>query len=419
MILTCKYGFDGSSGHSLYKQKFHDPDMTDEFVYFIAMCPLKLSDRQTKKVLWCNPRTSSTLFCRPIKFLFAKETSTLVIEEHAKIKTDISNLESLEILVYGKNVKICYEMLLTMLDGSTINTLSETNSAQTCFICGATPKGMNSHLITDKPIRVENLNFGMTSLHMWIRSFECLLHIAYRLPLKCWQVKGPENKAVFETRKKYIQSEFKNKMGLLVDKPKAGSGSTNDGNTARSFFRNPELTSSITGVDEQLIKSFLIILRTISSGKQINIEKFEELLEDTRNLYLSLYAWYYMPSSVHRLLVHGIDIIKNFDLPIGQLSEDALEARHKEIRKQRLSHTRKSSRTNTNKDLMTQLLITSDPYIASLRKITSTSADLSGIEDYIIIGEDYDLSSDSESHSFLENVRQLSLPVSEESDSSD
>src|SRR5215831_6981961 len=91
-----------------------------------------------------------------------------------------------------------------------------------------------------------------------------------------------------------------------------------------------------------------------------------------------------MPSSVHKLLVHGVDIIKNFDLPVGQLAEDALEARHKEIRRHRLHHTRKSSRSNTNKDLMTALLLTSDPYISSLRKVTSRKSDLTGIEDYVV-----------------------------------
>lgn len=79
----------------------------------------------------------------------------------------------------------------------------------------------------------------------------------------------------------------------------------------------------------------------------------------------------YMPSTVHKLLVHGVEIIEHSDIPIGRLSEDALEARHKEARKQRLNHTRKSLRTNSNKDLLTSLLLTSDPYLASLRRTDS------------------------------------------------
>jgi len=38
-------------------------------------------------------------------------------------------------------------------------------------------------------------------------------------------------------------------MGLLVDMPKTGgSGSTNDGNTARRAFNSPKRFSKITGI---------------------------------------------------------------------------------------------------------------------------------------------------------------------------
>jgi len=42
-------------------------------------------------------------------------------------------------------------------------------------------------------------------------------------------------------------------MALIVDQPKVESGNSNDGNTARRFFYNPELASSITGIDINLI----------------------------------------------------------------------------------------------------------------------------------------------------------------------
>lgn len=98
---------------------------------------------------------------------------------------------------------------------------------------------------------------------------------------------------------------------------------------------------------------------------------------------------YYMPSTMHKLLIHGPDIISSFDLPIGILSEEALEAKHKEFRKNRLSHTRKSSRLNSNKDLINIMLITSDPFISSLRKVdrskfTHKNTDIS---EYIVLPE--------------------------------
>ncbi len=51
-------------------------------------------------------------------------------------------------------------------------------------------------------------------------------------------------------------------MGLMVDLVKpGGSGTSNDGNTARRFFKNPALSASITGIDEDLIRRFAGILQ--------------------------------------------------------------------------------------------------------------------------------------------------------------
>ena len=55
-------------------------------------------------------------------------------------------------------------------------------------------------------------------------------------------------------------------MPLLVDIPRPGSGNTNNGNSAKRFFQEPNLAA--------------------------------------------LYPWFYMPSSVHKILIHGVDIIR-------------------------------------------------------------------------------------------------------------
>lgn len=106
-------------------------------------------------------------------------------------------------------------------------------------------------------------------------------------------------------------------MGLLVDVPKPGFGTTNDGNTARRFFASPQLSSEITGVDERLISNFSKILRVIGSGRVFDIDKFGKLLQETTELNLSLYKWYYMPSTVHKMLRHTLKISSAFDLPSG------------------------------------------------------------------------------------------------------
>jgi len=54
---------------------------------------------------------------------------------------------------------------------------------------------------------------------------------------------------------------------------------------------------------------------------------------------------------------------------LGKLSEEAQEARNKDYNNIREHHTRKNSRLNTNEDLLHTLLVSSDPYISSIRNI--------------------------------------------------
>jgi hypothetical protein len=78
-----------------------------------------------------------------------------------------------------------------------------------------------------------------------------------------------------------------------------------------------------------------------------------------------------MPASVHKILLHGADVIKHCLLPIGELSEEASEARNKQYKSFREHFTRKTSRIDTNIDLLHRLIVTSDPVISSIRPYPS------------------------------------------------
>lgn len=137
-----------------------------------------------------------------------------------------------------------------MADGKVWNALTKTSS-MACYICQATPKHMNNlNLVSDRPVNEATLTFGMSPLHCWIRCFEYLLHISYRINIKKWRIIDSQDKEELNHKKKLIQEDLCQQMGLIVDVPKQGSGTTNDGNTARRFFENPIITSKITGIDE-------------------------------------------------------------------------------------------------------------------------------------------------------------------------
>ncbi len=374
LTLYCKWGCDGSSGQSVYKQKFSEDGKCDDNIFFTSMVPLQLlgTDDRTKNqvIVWKNPRPSSARFCRPIKVQFAHENVQLTVNEATGIENQIEALQPMSIVMNGKSVSVTYNMSFTMIDGKVCNSVTGTTSAQRCFLCKATSKEFNDiDKMLANEINVDNLRFGLSTLHAWIRCFECLLHLIYKLNTQKWQSRKDDEKKIIADRKATIQKAFFSQLGLIVDRPKPGFGSTNDGNTARRYFENAISAARITGVNEGLIHRFHTILQAISSGYDVDNDKFREYSVETARLFVNLYPWYYMPTSIHKLLIHGPEIIEKALLPIGQLSEDAQDSRNKDIKRFREDFSRKCSRTSNLHDVFNRLLVTSDPYISSVRKL--------------------------------------------------
>lgn len=371
LILISKWGFDGSTGHSEYSQK-SDNEYSDQDLFVSSMVPLQLfaekADNRGTKILWHNSRPASTRYCRPIRFQFQKENVNISIEEERHIQSQYSALEPTRLNFCGREIVITHTMSLTMVDGKVCNALTSTSSAQVCYVCGVSPKGMNDiDAVLTRSVNTERFRFGLSTLHAWIRFLEYFLHLAYRLDFKKWQARGT-NTVAMKTRKSLLQERFRREMGLIVDKVKpGGAGTTNNGNTARRFFANPALSSSITGIEESLIWRCSVILRTISSNYKINLEEFDIFAVETARQLVHRYPWFYLPASIHKILIHGSQIIEKALLPIGQLSEEASESRNKDLKKYRETRTRKISRKVTNEDLLNRLLLTSDPLITSLR----------------------------------------------------
>lgn len=370
--LISKWGFDGSSSHTQYMQRFVSDSSDDKYMFITSLVPLRLffeKENGESFLLWQNPRPSSPRYCRPIKLQYRKETVELAKQEKSNMDVQISNLTETKVVVGAKEYIISHLPLLTMVDGKVCNSLSDTKSTLRCYLCAATSKDFNDiRSMANRRIKRENLSFGISVLHAWIRMLECLLHVAYKLPTRTWRTNN-ENVILVEENKARIQSEFKSKMSLIIDKPKPGYGNSNDGNVARKFFQNYEMSSSITGIDAALIKKFYFILQILSSGFKVDEKKFRKFCLDTAELYVSLYPWHPMTTTVHKILIHGFEIIANFLLPIGQLSEEAQESRNKDFKIYRERFSRKTSRQANLEDVFQRLLVSSDPLITSLRPV--------------------------------------------------
>ncbi|CAH0382639.1 unnamed protein product [Bemisia tabaci] len=421
-VVVFKWGMDGSSGHSTYKLPFRDESnidqetvqntdqesdhetdsetdqetgqntekdpisQTDEFLFFIAFLPIFVKEKQSGSIVWRNPRPSSPHYCRPLKFMFCKENKDITLQEYKRFDDLFKNaIEKCDVNINNKFVNVESEFHFTMIDGKVCDIVSGTNSCSVCVICKAKPTAMNSLDVEKFIPNKENYKYGLSTLHCWIRFLECCLKIAFRLQVEEWK-ETEQYKALKKTKtkedkreiqiigkklkadtKKRIQQEMKVSLGLNISKPKQGFGSSNDGNTARTFFQKHEITSNITGLDHQLLVNFHVILRLLNCKEDLNLEKFDELTKETLSLYMAKYQWYKLPQTVHKILIHGSEVMRNFDFPVAFLAEDALEATHKDIRSERDGRTRKRSRVESNIDLMNRLALKSDPHVTSFR----------------------------------------------------
>ena len=111
----------------------------------------------------------------------------------------------------------------------------------------------------------------------------------------------------------------------------------------------------LIGFDEDLLNRFKVILGVISSQHFINVEAFRLYCYDTASKYVKKYKWYYMPTSMHVILIHGWRILEEILVPfgmysmesllgMGMFSEEAQEGYHKILKRFKDRFSRKISR---------------------------------------------------------------------------
>ena len=59
-----------------------------------------------------------------------------------------------------------------------------------------------------------------------------------------------------------------------------------------------------------------------------------------------------MPVSIHKMLMHGAQIIEELPISIGHSSEEAIEATHKKLRYAKEHHTLKTNRRRINASVL-------------------------------------------------------------------
>ena len=98
------------------------------------------------------------------------------------------------------------------------------------------------------------------------------------------------------------------------------------GNTARALFDEPEFLSEITSVPIHVINGIKKIWIAIRTTSYMHSEMFHEFAQKVKQDWRAAIPWYPLCASCHKIVEHGHICIRNSNIPVGFLGEDALES---------------------------------------------------------------------------------------------
>ena len=110
-----------------------------------------------------------------------------------------------------------------------------------------------------------------------------------------------------------IIKDYKNDKGLSLFQPRpGGSGTSNDGNTARKVMNDKEYLAKQTGISLELIHRLNIIRIALACTKKKNVEKYQAYCTKTKELYSKELSWYPANPSLHKMFDHCADFLNCF-----------------------------------------------------------------------------------------------------------
>lgn len=358
-------GFDGTGMFTHYNQR--GESVGSDASIFVA-CINRIMLSSANKIIWLNPTPGSYRYVRPFKLFIEKETKQLTISTFEAFRDEISKLQDFEVDTPKGRVLVSFDVRLTMLDGKCISTILDIASTHSCTVCKGSGKALNDlnnfHGENFAP-NEEALDYSLPVLHSWLRGFDALFNLACHREIteKGSKYYGMNQKE----RKTLIQQEFWKQLSLEVNNPRSGGGTSTTGNVCRRAFTDPEILANILELNVELITNFRNILVAISCMRPLNYATFQDLCLKTAQLWVELYPNHNMTPTVHKLLIHGPEILRKLPVPAGYMSEEASEACNKYYRRNRENHARKTSRVATTEDMFYRQLDNSDPVIASFR----------------------------------------------------
>ena len=179
---------------------------------------------------------------------------------------------------------------------------------------------------------------------------------------------------------KFVRSFLQEKTGLKIDQPSSDGGTTSTGNIARQCFSNKnnfiDWITSLVPLEyhdplRKIQSNLSAILRIFGCSREINTDQLDIICRETYIFILTQFPWANISPSLHKLLAHSTELIKecNDGYGLKSFSEEGVESSNKFIRRYREHLARKNSFSLNIRDIMIRLLCHSDPLLNSFRNL--------------------------------------------------
>ena len=373
LVLIGKVGGDGQGNHTIYNQA--DNQRGTNF-YTMAYSPLML--KSGDEIIWSAKEPNSRDNCRVISQTWAKETEPFMKEKTSDLQEQIDNLVQTDI---SDGIKVKHVILPVMYDGKSINCMAkvhmkkhkiaDTLSYQACHLCNKNMSQFTNSFDSDIiPEMKDMLKNGPAILHTQIRVFEDLVKAS------AWALtkKFTHSKMTFKTAMKLLQKRFLSRqrgLNVRIFFPQPNSGNSNNGNTVRRCFKDPEKFANCLGVSVRLISDTGKLISKLTDQTTIHDPKLfhKEAYAVWKRYRKELGPYKKMCTTYHRLLCHGaayLQFAKDLGIPSGCLSESAIEHLNSLNRYNRQYLSRKTSARDQNLDMFRRNIWTTDPVLNSV-----------------------------------------------------
>ena len=229
--------------------------------------------------------------------------------------------------------------------------------------------------ITHEPVSEKDI-IPAAPLHSYTCIFRWYMMLIYHL--QSGKFKWSPTSKHIEASKKFCSDFLFEKTGFRIDQVSSEGGTTSTGNIARQCFSNQKqffFVSSLIPTEFRdnmftMLTNISVILRIFNSNQEIQTDKLDTLCKETYELILTKFSWASITPSLHKLIAHCTELIRdcNDNRGFKSFSEEGLEVCNKPIRRYREHLSRKNSFSTNIRDVFIRLLSQSDPLPASYRK---------------------------------------------------